>query len=47
MKSQNKQTVTATFPGIGKVEISQERAAQIRNLQKIITERKATEVKPK
>jgi len=35
-----KQTVTATFPGIGKVEISKERAEQIRNLQKIIRERK-------
>ena len=39
-----KQTVTATFPGIGKVEISKERAEQIRNLQKIIRERKELKV---
>ena len=39
-----KQTVTATFPGIGKVEISKERAEQIRNLQKIIRERKKLKV---
>lgn len=35
-----KQTVTAIFPGIGKVEISKERASQILRLQKIIRERR-------
>ena len=35
-----KNTVTAIFPGIGKLEISKERAAQILRLQKIIRERK-------
>lgn len=35
-----KQTVTAIFPGIGKVEISKERADQIRRLQKIIREQR-------
>jgi hypothetical protein len=34
-----KETVTAYFPGIGKVEISKERALQILRLQKIIRER--------
>lgn len=34
-----KDTVTAIFPGIGKVEISKERAAQIKRLQKDIKER--------
>ncbi len=33
-----KTTVTATFPGIGKVEISRERADKILWLQKIIRE---------
>jgi len=33
-----KETITAIFPGIGKVEISKERADQIRRLQKIIRE---------
>lgn len=42
-----KKTVTAIFPGIGKVEISKERADQIRNLQKIIREQKSSEVKTK
>jgi len=42
-----KQTVTAIFPGIGKVEISKERADQIRNLQKIIREQRANEAKTK
>ena len=36
---QKKNTVTAIFPGIGKVEISKERAEQIKRLQKIIGER--------
>lgn len=35
-----KQTVTAIFPGIGPVEISKERADQIRRLQKIIREQR-------
>ncbi|MDP2335931.1 MAG: hypothetical protein Q8N05_05695 [Bacteroidota bacterium] len=39
MEKQPKKTVTATFPGIGKVEISKERADKIRWLQKIIRER--------
>lgn len=38
-----KKTVTAIFPGIGKVEISRERAAQIKNLQRIIREQKEKE----
>jgi hypothetical protein len=33
-----KETVTAIFPGIGKVEISKERAEQIKRLQKLIRE---------
>ena len=33
-----KNTVTAFFPGIGKVEISKERAQQILRLQKLIKE---------
>jgi len=37
-----KTTVTATFPGIGKVEISRERADQILRLQKIIREQRAS-----
>ncbi len=41
-----KQTVTAIFPGIGKVEISRERADQIRRLQQIIRERKEKEAQP-
>lgn len=40
-----KTTVSAIFPGIGKVEISKERAEQIVRLQKIIKERKANENK--
>lgn len=47
MKTNAKTTVTAIFPGIGKVEISQERAAQIRNLQRIIREQRANEEKSK
>ncbi|WP_372772141.1 hypothetical protein [Mangrovibacterium sp.] len=39
-----KQTVTAIFPGIGKVEISRERADQIRRLQRDIRERKEKEL---
>lgn len=35
-----KDTVTAIFPGIGKVEISKERAAQILRLQKLIREQR-------
>jgi hypothetical protein len=35
-----KQTVTAIFPGIGKIEISKERARQILRLQKIIREQR-------
>lgn len=31
-----KNTVTAIFPGIGKIEISKERAEQIKRLQKIM-----------
>ncbi|WP_299576642.1 hypothetical protein [uncultured Sunxiuqinia sp.] len=42
-----KTTVTAIFPGIGKVEISKERADQIRNLQRIIREQKEKESKTK
>ena len=42
-----KTTVTAIFPGIGKVEISRERAEQIRRLQQIIRERKEPESKSK
>lgn len=33
-------TVTATFPGIGPVEISKERASQILRLQRIIREQR-------
>ena len=36
-----KLTITATFPGIGKVEISKERAEQILRLQKIIRKHEA------
>lgn len=43
MKDQIKKTVTAIFPGIGKVEISKERADQILRLQKIIREQRAKE----
>lgn len=42
-----KTTVTAHFPGIGKVEISKERATQIRNLQRIIREQQEKEEKSK
>lgn len=42
-----KQTVTAFFPGIGKVEISKERAEQIRNLQKIIRDNNEEKLKAK
>lgn len=42
----NEKTVTATFPGIGKVEISRERAAQILRLQKDIRERESSIKKP-
>jgi len=38
-----KQTITAIFPGIGKVEISKERAEQILRLQKMIKEHYAKE----
>lgn len=42
-----KKTVTAFFPGgIGKIEISIERAEQIKRLQTIIKGRKANEIKP-
>lgn len=37
---QNK-TVTANFPGIGNVQISIERAKQIKRLQKIILDQRA------
>lgn len=47
MKTITKTTVTAIFLGIGKVEISKERADQIRNLQKLIREQRANEVKTK
>jgi len=41
MADKKKKTVTAYFPvGIGRVEISKERADQIKRLQKIIRERK-------
>jgi len=40
-----KTTVTAHFPGIGKVEISKERAKQIKRLQKIIRKNQAKETK--
>jgi hypothetical protein len=40
-----KQTVTATFPGIGKVEITRERAEQILRLQKMIREGKQLKAK--
>ena len=40
-----KQTVTATFPGIGKIEISKERAAQILRLQKMIKENEQLKAK--
>lgn len=39
-----KNTVTAIFPGIGKVEISKERAAQILRLQKIIREQRESSI---
>jgi hypothetical protein len=38
LNNMKKDTVTATFPGIGKVEISMERAEQIKRLQKMIRE---------
>ena len=38
-----KDTVTAHFPGIGKVEISKKRATQIKRLQKSIREQQAKE----
>lgn len=37
----NKNTVTATFPGIGPVEISRERAEQIVRLQRIIKKQRS------
>lgn len=41
-----KETVTAYFPGgIGKVEITKERAAQIKRLQKMIREQRKSVVK--
>ncbi|WP_423126404.1 hypothetical protein [Gaoshiqia sp. Z1-71] len=40
-----KTTVTAHFPGIGKVEISKERADRIKWLQSVIRERKEKEKK--
>jgi hypothetical protein len=40
----NKQTVTAHFPGIGYVEISKDRAVQILRLQKLLSERKSNEL---
>jgi hypothetical protein len=43
MKAKGKQTVIASFPGIGPVEISKERAEQIVRLQRII---KANRNKP-
>jgi hypothetical protein len=39
----SKKTVTAIFPGIGKVEISAERANQILRLQKMIREQREPE----
>ena len=42
-KSNN--TVTAYFPGIGNIQISRQRAEQIKELQKIIRERNAGERK--
>lgn len=36
-----KQTVTAILPGIGKIEISKQRAERIKWLQKIIRERES------
>ena len=41
----NNNTVTAYFPGIGKVQISRQRAEQIKRLQKIISERNESEKK--
>ena len=38
-------TITAIFPGIGKVQISRQRAEQIKGLQKIISERNEIEKK--
>lgn len=40
-----KKIYTATIPGVGKVEISQEQAERILWLQKVIRERQATESK--
>lgn len=40
-----KGTVKATIPGVGEVEISKERAEQIRNLQKLIKEGQAKKEK--
>ncbi|WP_372773476.1 hypothetical protein [Mangrovibacterium sp.] len=39
MSAEKKKKYTAAFPGIGKVEISQERAERILWLQKVIRER--------
>lgn len=39
MSAENKKTYTATFPGVGKIEISKERAERILWLQKVIRER--------
>lgn len=36
--SNKKETVTANFPGIGNVEITKERAEQIKRLQNLIRE---------
>ncbi|KOH47058.1 hypothetical protein [Sunxiuqinia dokdonensis] len=41
----NKKTYTAHFPGIGKVEISKERAERILWLQKVIREQNEKEKK--
>jgi hypothetical protein len=38
-KAENEKTVTAYFPGIGKVQITRQRAEQIKRLQQIISER--------
>lgn len=41
--TKEKTTVTAHFPGIGKVEISKERAERILWIQRVIRERKAND----
>ena len=40
-----KETVTAIFPGIGKIEITKQRAEQIKRLQRIIREQRLRESK--